>query len=249
MKISGNTVLITGGATGIGFSLAEQLIKSDNEVIICGRRKNILVEAKNKLPQIHTKVCDVSIPKDRGLLYHWVVSEFTSVNMLINNAGVQRMIDLRKGIKELTKNENEIGINLSATIYLSSYFIPYFMKQKETAIINISSGLAFVPLAVVPIYCATKAAIHSFSMSLRHQLKDTSIKVFEIIPPTVDTDLDKGARERRGQTDRGIQPSEVAISALKAIENNEFECAIGMAKNLIMGARNNPEQLFNNMNR
>jgi uncharacterized oxidoreductase len=248
MKISGNTVLITGGATGIGFSLAKQLIKAGNEVIICGRRRATLIEAKTKLPQIHTKVCDVSNPKDRDALHRWVVSNFKGINILINNAGIQRMIDLKGGIKELSQNGNEVDINLSAPMYLSAYFIPVFLRQKEAAIVNVSSGLGFIPLAILPVYCATKAAIHSFTVSLRHQLKNTSIKVFEIIPPAVDTELDKGARDRRGQTHKGIQPSEVAMSALKALENDEFECAIGMAKNLVMGARSNPEQFFKTMN-
>ena len=122
------------------------------------------------------------------------------------------------------------------------------MKQKESAIINVSSGLGFVPLAICPVYCATKAAVHSFCISLRHQLKNTSIKVFEIIPPIVDTELDKGARDKRGQEDRGIPPSEVAVAALKGIEKDEFEIAVGMAQNLRKGARANPEQTFNNMN-
>jgi len=96
------------------------------------------------------------------------------------------------------------------------------MKQKEAAIVNVSSGLAFIPLAAVPLYCATKAAMHSFSLSLRHQLKETSIKVFEIIPPIVDTDLHKGARERRGQEDRGIKPEEVALAILRALGEEDM---------------------------
>jgi uncharacterized oxidoreductase len=248
MKISGNTVLITGGATGIGYYLAEQFAKSGNEVIICGRRKDKLAEAKSRLPEIHTMACDVSIHNDRIRLYDWVVSNFKAVNILVNNAGIQRMIDLKKGLEELTVGENEIDINLTSAVYLSAGFIPHLMKQSESAIINISSGLGFIPMAVVPVYCATKAAIHSYSISLRHQLKDTPIKVFEIIPPTVDTDLDKGARARRGQTYRGIEASEVAIETIKAIENDEFEYAIGRSKNLLEAARSNPEQFFAQMN-
>lgn len=126
----------------------------------------------------------------------------------------------------------EIEINLSAPIVLSSYFIGHFKTMQESAIINISSGLAFSPLAVVPVYCATKAAIHSFSLSLRHQLKNTSIKVFEVVPPIVDTDLDKGARKKRGQKDRGILPEVVAEELIKGVEADEFEIVIGRAKNL-----------------
>ena len=248
MKIKGNTILITGGATGIGFSLAEAFVDAGNEVIICGRRENKLKEVKDKLPQIHTRVCDLSKEKERKSLYDWVSSNFKDINILVNNAGIQRMVNLRKGTRDLFDGEDEIEINLTAPIHLSAYFIPLLLKRKEAAIVNISSGLGFVPIASMPVYCATKAAIHSFSLSLRHQLRDTSIKVFEIIPPIVDTELDKGARGERGQQDRGIPPSEVARATLKALENEEYELAVGMAENLRMGSRNNPEQTFQNIN-
>lgn len=248
MKLNGNTILITGGATGIGFALAEAFVKEGNDIIICGRRDQKLKEAKNKLPQIHTRVCDLSKEKEREALYNWVKSNFKDLNILVNNAGIQRMIDFKKGISNLPVGENEIDINLKAPIHLSAYFIPDLLKQKESAIINVSSGLAFVPIAAMPVYCATKAAMHSFSVSIRHQLRDTSIKVFEVIPPTVDTELDKGARDERGQEDKGIPPSEVAKATLKALEKNEYEIAIGMAQNLRMGARNNPEKIFQSIN-
>lgn len=248
MKTEGNTVLITGGATGIGFSLAEAFVMADNEVIICGRRENRLREARDKLPRIHISVCDLSKDKERKSLFDWVNSNFSHTNILINNAGIQRMIDFNEGTKDLFDGEDEIEVNLKATVHLSAYFVPLLSKHKEAAIINISSGLAFIPLAAMPIYCATKAAIHSFSLSLRHQLRDTSIKVFEIMPPMVDTELDKGTRGERGQEDRGIPPAEVARATIKALGNNEYEVAVGMAQNLRTGARNNPEQLFQNMN-
>ena len=248
MKISGNTVLITGGGTGIGFCIAEELVKSGNEVIICGRREEKLKEAKEKLPKIHTRVCDVSDPKDRKHLFDWVRSRYKDINMLVNNAGVQRMIDMKKGVAELAKHENEVDINLTSTIQLSAYFIPTFMQREEAAIINVSSGLAFIPLAMMPIYCATKAAVHSFSISLRHQLKNTSVKVFEVIPPTVDTELDKGTRAQRSMTYRGIPPSEVAVATMKALAEDEYECAVGQAKNLMEASRTNFAEQFGRMN-
>lgn len=249
MKIKGNTVLITGGATGIGFSFAEAFVNAGSEVIICGRRETKLKEARNRLPQIHTRVCDLSKRKERKLLYDWASSNFKNINILVNNAGIQRMVDLKKGTRDLFNGEDEIDINFTAPVHLSAYFIPELLKRKEAAIINISSGLGFVPIASMPVYCATKAAIHSFSLSLRHQLRDTPVKVFEIIPPIVDTELDKGARGERGQPDRGIPPSEVALATLKAMENDEYEVAVGMAENLRMGSRKDPEQTFKNINR
>jgi len=250
MNTRDNTILITGGATGIGFALAKAFLNAGNEVIICGRRENRLIEAKNKCPGLHIKPCDVSEDKDRRGLFHWVESNFNNINVLVNNAGMQRMIDLKCGARDLISHDSEIETNLAAPIYLSAYFIPALLKRKESAIINISSGLGFVPMAVMPVYCATKAALHSYTLSLRHQLKNTPIKVFEIIPPIVDTELDRGAREARGggQKNRGIQAEEVAEATMKALGEDKLETAIGMAQNLVAGSRTNPEQVFLNMN-
>ena len=248
MKINGNTILITGGATGIGFALAETLVNAGNKVIICGRRENKLKEAKEKLPQIEIKVCDVLAEKEREGLFVWAKDNYPDLNVLINNAGIQRMVNLKKGTKELFSGENEIETNFAAPIYLSAYFIPWFLKKRETAIINVSSGLGFVPIAAMPVYCATKAAIHSFTISLRYQLKDTSIKVFEIVPPAVDTELGKGATSDESQEYRGVPPSEVAEATIKALANNEYEIIVGEAKGLVAGARTNPEQAFQNIN-
>jgi uncharacterized oxidoreductase len=248
MKTTGNTILITGGATGIGFSLAEAFVKAGNEVVICGRREAKLKEAKRKLPQLHITVCDLSKESKRKFLYEWVCSNFSDINILVNNAGIQRMIDFKRGVNELYFGEDEIEVNLKAYLHLSALFTPLFLEKAETAIINVSSGLGFVPIAAMPVYCATKAAVHSFTQSLRHQLKDTSIKVFEVIPPMVDTELGRGSRETRELQDRGIPPSEVAQATLKALKNDEYEIAIGMAENLRMGARKNPEEIFKNIN-
>jgi uncharacterized oxidoreductase len=244
-----NTILITGGATGIGFALAETLVDAGNKVIICGRREDKLKEAKDKLPQIQTRVCDVSREKERESLFNWVKDNFKDLNVLINNAGVQRMVNLKKGTQDLSGGENEVETNLIAPIHLSAYFIPLLLKKKESAIINVSSGLGFVPIASMPVYCATKAAVHSFTVSLRYQLRDTSIKVFEVVPPAVDTELGKGTTEEEDQGYRGIPPSEVARTTLEAMANSEYEIVVGEAKGLVTGARTNPERAFQNMNR
>jgi uncharacterized oxidoreductase len=122
------------------------------------------------------------------------------------------------------------------------------MKKNEAAIFNVSSGLGFIPLSIMPVYCATKAALHSYSLSLRYQLRKSPVKVFEVIPPIVDTELDKGERDKRGQRYRGIPPEEVAAEVLKAMEKDEFECAIGQAVNLVQGSRHDPDQFFRNLN-
>lgn len=247
MKITGNTILITGGATGIGFALSKAFVHHGNEVIICGRREHKLLEAKKKLPKINIKVCDVAREGDRVELFDWVTAHFKKLNILVNNAGIQREVDFKKGVKGLSK-ESEVDINLAAPIHLSALFIPHLMTQPEAAIVNISSGLGFIPLAVVPVYCATKAALHSFSVTLRHQLRDTRVRVYEVIPPIVDTELDKGARDKREQEDRGIPPEQFASAALKGIEDDEFEKPVGMAQRLWQGARSEPEKVFNMIN-
>ena len=245
MKITGNTILITGGATGIGLALAEAFLKEGNQVIICGRREKKLQEAQFKFPSLHVTVCDVSKHSARENLFKWVTKAFPNLNILINNGGIQKEVDLRKGAVDLSRDEDEIDINLKAPIHLSALFIPHLIKQNKSAIVNITSGLAFTPLAIVPIYCATKAGLHSFSQSLRHQLRDTSIKVFEVAPPIVNTELDRGARENREQENVGILPMEVAEAAIKGMKEDQLEVVIGLASNL----RSAPEKMFNIINR
>jgi uncharacterized oxidoreductase len=243
MKTSENTILVTGGATGIGLALAEQFIKLGNEVIICGRREDKLKEASRKLPGIHFKVCDLTNPDERKILTDWTMENFPGINILINNAGIQNNYNLKETL-DIESVKQECEINFIAPVHLSNLFVVYFTRQNNCAIINITSGLAFAPLAFMPVYCATKAALHSFSLSLRHQLSQTTIKVFEIAPPTVDTDLDKGERDKRERPDRGIKPEEFATQAIEAIKNDTYEAAIGMAENL----RLKREELFSRMN-
>ncbi|MHB8104192.1 MAG: SDR family oxidoreductase, partial [Dehalococcoidales bacterium] len=170
MKISGNAILITGGATGIGFGLAEAFLNASNKVLICGRRQAKLEEARKKLPQLQIHQCDVTLKDGRESLFNWIKNQHPDMNILINNAGVSGPIDFKKGVPEAFKSEDEIETNFKAPVYLSAYFIPLLLGKKDAAIINISSGLAFVPMASAPLYCATKAGLHSFTLALRHQL-------------------------------------------------------------------------------
>lgn len=243
MNTTNNTILITGGATGIGLAMAEEFLKLGNTVIICGRREEKLNEAKAKNPALNIHKCDVSNQSDRTSLVKWILENFPQTNMLINNAGMQNHLDLKHPVDTVSV-QLESDTNFLAPVFLSSLFADHLKTKKEAAIINISSGLAFTPLALVPVYCATKAALHSFSLSLRHQLSSTSIKVFEIAPPLVDTELDRGARAARGQRDCGMQPVEFAKQAIDAIRDNVYECAVGMAANLMK----HREGLFGKMN-
>lgn len=188
MKMTGNTILITGGTSGIGLELARQLCRN-NTVIITGRDATKLGLAKAKLGNVHTIQSDVSDPDAIAALYKKVTEEFPKVNILINNAGIMRKINLHDMTTDLNDITNEIDTNLSGLIRMVKQFLPHLKKQDKAAIVNVSSGLAFIPLAISPVYCATKAALHSFTQSLRVQMKKTNVQVFELAPPATDTTL------------------------------------------------------------
>jgi uncharacterized oxidoreductase len=250
MKTDGNTILVTGGAAGIGYGLTEAFYKAGNKVLICGRRQTKLEEADKKLLGLKTFQCDVTTKEGRDSLFNWVKTNHPDLNILVNNAGVSGLIDFKKGVPEIFKSEDEIETNLKAPVLLSGYFIPMLSEKREAAIVNISSGLAFMPLADSPLYGATKAALHSFSLALRHQLKGTSIKVFELMPPICDTDLGRepGDNSPRPAHLKGIPPAEFAKDAMKALKNDDYEFASGEALQLKEGATNNFQETFNMIN-
>jgi len=200
MKMSGNTVLITGGATGIGYALAKYFNAHNNTVIICGRRQDRLDQAARELPGIRTISCDVASPEDRIVLFRKIRDDFPEFNVLINNAGIQRDIDLTQGIDDLGHGEDEIAVNFEAPIFLSALLTPLLKDKDNAAIINVSSGLAFMVGHATrsPVYCATKAAIHAFSIAQREQLAAIGITVIEVIPPMVESELNMASRIKRG---------------------------------------------------
>lgn len=246
MKTKGNTILITGGATGIGFSLAEAFLGRNNRVLVCGRRQEKLDQARAALPRLEVRRLDVADKEDRRQLAAWAVGE--GVNVLINNAGIQREVNFLKGAADLEAGDNEIRCNLEGPVHLTALLTPHLMIQEAPSIINISSGLAFVPLAIVPIYCATKAAMHSFTVSLRQQLVPTPVKVFEVIPPTVNTELDRGARSHRGQKDFGIPVTEVTRAVLQGLEEDRYEITVGRAEQMRRTYPGDFEKVFQTMN-
>lgn len=243
MNLSGNTILITGGTSGIGLAFAEQFLLQGSNVIICGRRTERLEQIKQKYTSIITKECDVADSSQREELANWVINNYPNVNLLMNNAGVQLATDLTKPL-ELARLQSEIDINFLAPVHLASLFVSHLSTKPSAAIINISSGLAFVPIAFMPIYCATKAAIHSLTLSLRYQLKNTSVKVFEIAPPSVDTELGHDRREDKSQSHGGLPVNEFIEEAMLALKNDLYEAPIGQSK----GLRIKREELFDVMN-
>ena len=197
MHNTGNTILITGGGSGIGRGIAKALQAQGNQVIIAGRRKAALEETAAANPGMKFLTLDIEDPAAIRAFAGRVASEFPALNVLINNAGIMRPENLLAQQDDLADADSIVTTNLLGPIRLTAALLPLLRKQPHSTIINVSSGLAFVPLALTPTYSATKAAIHSYTCSLRYQLKDTTTEVLEIIPPYVQTDLMNGAEDPR----------------------------------------------------
>ncbi|MGB6192587.1 MAG: SDR family oxidoreductase [Terracidiphilus sp.] len=197
MNISGNTILVTGGGSGIGRALAEALQKLGNQVVIAGRRQSALDETTAANPGMKSLLLDIENPVSIKALLKEAASAFPTLNVLVNNAGIMKAEDLNAEAIDVAKSESIVAINLLGPIRLTAALLPLLKKQPKATIINVSSGLAFVPLTLTPTYCATKAAIHSYTQSLRYQLRGTSVEVLELIPPYVATDLMGGASDPR----------------------------------------------------
>lgn len=243
MKLTNNTILITGGGSGIGLALAKRLCESGNRVIICGRSEATLQQAKTDVPALTTRVCDVTDPASRRAMVQWLQIEYPALNMLINNAGVQARRDFTAD-PLIDSLDQEVAINFTAPIHLIAELLPALRQQGEAWIINVSSGLAFSPMADVPVYCATKAAIHSFTLSLRHQLKASGIRVVELAPPIVDTALGGGTRSNGAANRIMVTPDEFANEALAQLEQGKEEVLVGVsAKTRELG-----EAMFERMN-
>jgi uncharacterized oxidoreductase len=188
-----HTVLITGGASGIGLAFAKRLASAGHKVIVVGRRQTQLDIAKTECPALIAIQGDVSTEESRVALASRIIAEHPDVNVLINNAGIQNRLtpytDVAHGKDLWAQHKHEIAINFEAPMHLSFLFIPHFLTKERAQIVNVTSGLAFIPIAFMGTYCATKAGAHSFTLSLRQQLSNTNIKVLEIVPPAVNTDL------------------------------------------------------------
>ncbi|WP_181307486.1 SDR family oxidoreductase [Rufibacter sp. XAAS-G3-1] len=243
MKLAGNTVLVTGGASGIGLALAERFLKAGSTVIVCGRREDKLKEARQKHPGLHTRVCDVAQEAERLTLAEWATKEFPGLNVLVNNAGIQRRVNLVDEQEAWGKTQQEIAINLEAPIHLCSLFVPHLREQPTAAIVNVTSGLAFTPAVFAPVYCATKAALHSFTMSLRYLLSKTSVEVVEIVPPAVNTALGG-----TGLHTFGAPLDEFADSVMGRMDSGELEVGFGTSEVRRNASREENDAFFQEMN-
>ena len=191
MKFTNNTILITGGAQGIGYAMAEYLEECGNTIIICDRNAEKLEEVKQVHPEFITYVCDISDYKSREDFAAKLIEEQPEMNFLINNAGIQRNTDMTAGTRDLPLGDAEIEINLRGPIYMTALLLPLLKQNEDSKILNVCSGLAFAGdrFPQMPIYCATKAGIHAYTRTIRVQFKPLNIRVMEIIPPMVDTNL------------------------------------------------------------
>jgi uncharacterized oxidoreductase len=229
MNLTGNTILITGGGSGIGRGLAEAFHALGNQVVIAGRRRTALDETTAANPGMKALPLDIEDPAAVRAFAAQAAAEFPSLNVLINNAGIMRAEKLLAQQDGLADAEATVTTNLLGPIRLTAALLPLLQKQPRATIVNVSSGLAFLPLALTPTYCATKAGIHSYTQSLRYQLRATPIEVLELIPPYVATDLMSGAANPRAMPlDKFIAevmgifktqptPAEICVEAVKGL--------------------------------
>ena len=235
MKLSGNTILITGGSAGIGLALAQKFIELDNKVIITGRNAERLAAAKAITPQLETIQNDVADPAAVQALANQIATQYPELNVLINNAGVMRPKNLTGPSKDIVGLTDELDVNVAGPIRMISVLIDR-LKQNRGAIINVSSGLAWVPLQMAPIYCATKAALHSYTISLRQQLKGQGVEVIELAPPAVRTEL-IGDMPEDGGDFKIITTDELVDATIKGLRAGHDEIRPGQANQLYWMSR------------
>jgi len=251
MNLKGNTILITGGGSGIGFELAKELVKLGNVVVITGRDPAKLAKAQQAIPGLKTIQSDVSQVKDIEALHATMARDFPELNVLINNAGIMRTINLHNKSDSLDGFTREIEINLMGPIRMVQQFLPTLKQRPAAAILNVSSGLAFVPLPTSPIYCATKAALHSYTRSLRVQLKNTpNVKGFELAPPATETEMLTSTSD--AEDVKGIavmKVSEMVAQTLRGMERDRVEIRPGQSNQLRFMNRVAPEFILGQLSK
>lgn len=251
MKMQSNTIFITGGSSGIGMGLGEAFHKLGNQVIVSGRREDRLKSLCAANAGMRYFVLDVADPASIKRVAKEVLAEYPALNCVISNSGVQRQYNFATN-EPLDEQGmlDEINTNFAGVIRVAAAFLPHLKARPNAVLANVSSGLAFVPLARFPVYCATKAAVHSFTMSLRQQLRGTGVKVLEIIPPYVATELG-GPRKQSEQLGPPPMPLEAFIAeTMKELETDADEIIVENARNLVGAA--SPElvrKAFAGMNR
>jgi uncharacterized oxidoreductase len=239
MNSANNKILITGGASGIGLGLTERFIQENNTVIICGRRADALHKVVARFPSVITRVCDLSIATERQALYQWIQEEHSDLTVLVNNAGIQQWMSVADD-DFFERAKEEIQVNIEAPLHLASLFIKL---PSLTAIINVTSGLAFVPLTKVPVYSATKAFFHSFTLSLRALVKPRGIEVIELIPPALNTDLGG-----KGLHDQAPPVSAFIDAIFEQLKQGKTELTFGFSEAMTKASPDDLRAAFDRMN-
>jgi uncharacterized oxidoreductase len=246
VKLEHKTILITGGTSGIGFELARQLHQKGNTIIVTGRDQTKLDIARRTLPDIHVFKSDVSEPGAITALSDSVLARFPSLDTLINNAGIMRNLNLNQD-RDLTDVTREIDINLSGPVRMILQFLPHLKSRTSALIVNVTSGSAFVPFPASPVYCATKAALHSFTQSLRAQLAGSDVTVVELAPPGVETPLFRGEFEELMKGQKAMDVQVLAQRAIAGIEPGRLEIRPGLSNVLKLMSRIAPQLIFKQM--
>jgi uncharacterized oxidoreductase len=246
MKLRDKVILITGGTSGIGFALAAQLLERGNTVIVTGRDAHRLEQTRVALPGVRVFQSDVSDAGAITQLHDAVTTQFPTLDIVINNAGIMRSLDMNAP-RDLTDVTREIEINLSGPVRMIQQFLPHLKRQKNAAIINVTSALAFMPLPLSPVYSATKAALHSFTQALRIQLADSSVRVIELAPPGVETPLLRGAFDSALHAQKGMDVQALARITISAIEAGKLEIRPGLSNLLKIMSRLAPQLALKQM--
>lgn len=243
MRLSGRTILITGGSSGIGLELARRLIEKGNTVIVTGRNEESLEKARLSLPGLETLRSDVAKPAAISALYDTVASRFPKLDTLVNNAGIMRIlkVDEDHDLDDLTA---EIDIGLNGTMRMVQQFLPLLARQKDGLIVNVSSGLAFVPFPISPVYSAAKAGVHAYTRCLRVQLRDTSVNVVELAPPLTETRLYQAEFSKKMNGRRGMPVDVLVRKAIASIEAGKTEIRPGQSNLLKIASRVAPGLIF-----
>jgi len=245
MELKNNTILITGGTSGFGLELTKRLIALGNTVIITGRNQVKLEETKKIFPKVHTFQSDVSNPEAITKLREEVIKQFPQLNFLINNAGEMRKINLQDSSIDLKDVTRELEINLMGPIRMVQQFLPHLKTKKSAAVMNVTSGLALVPFPLSPIYGASKSGLHSYTQSLRVQLKHTNIKVFELLAPASSTPLnDKFMNEEGFNPKTLMEPEKLIAVAVNGLQKDQFEIYPGIARVLKIMSRLAPKLIL-----